>query len=368
MGAGHNNHGFETKGDSSADVNSKCSVLEATETLPSVQGTLVDILDPIFGMSSMTASSGEKVKRKSNSKPIEIKVAGRTDAGVSAIAQICRIRTWKTYDHSRQVQRSGALDSTPRLKEDDGNSGEGIETFVKDTINREMARIQNESGDGGLRIRNVQCVGDDFHPTFGATCRAYAYLIDLEDDGYKGSDSESAGGGAKSNKPKISRKFVPKLDRMLRSLEGEQLDYIALSYGKVKTQTTLCTLFRARAGIVELVGSPDVDSGGMHKPSERGSSKQAICIELVGDRFLRRMVRILVATALREAISGVDCIKDVDAEDDSHGSLGNIESNCESDSNEYSNALLNILMTKDRTFRAKAAPPDGLIFIGAGYE
>jgi len=297
--------------------------------LPSVQGTLVDILDLVLGKNesigpatathaippynvkeTISQSTQKEMKQntkqrsKPNSKPIEIKVAGRTDAGVSAIAQICRIRTWRALDD--------------------------VENYVKDLVNEEAT---NSRG-GGLRIRNVECVGDDFHPTFGASCRAYAYLVDLEEeeedanDDYCGEDEEYR----QSRRPSISSHLVPKLDLMLRTLEGKELDYIALSYGKVKSQTTLCTLHRGRAEIVEWAGND-----GNSTPTEK---KRAICIELVGDRFLRRMVRILVSTALREA--------------------NRDDAGCH-------DALLNILSTKDRTCRAKAAPPDGLIFVEAAY-
>ena len=245
-------------------------------SLPSVQGTLVDILDPILG-------------DKARSKPIEIKVAGRTDRGVSAIGQVCRVRTWKEID--------------------------AIETHVKDLVNVDM--IKNGVG---LRIRDIECVGDDFHPSFGASCRAYAYLIDLE--------AEENVHKQQSNRPQVSLDLISKLDRMLRTLEGKELDYFALSHGKVKTQTTMCTLYRASVGVVEWSG----DDAAQNK-------RKAICFELVGNRFLRRMVRILVATALREA-HREDCCED---------------------------ALLNILLSKDRKKRSRAAPPDGLIFICASF-
>ena len=96
-----------------------------------------------------------------------------------------------------------------------------------------------------------------------------------------------------TTRPAIPRSIVPKLNRMLRTIEGKELDYYAFSHGKVKTQTTLCTLYHARAGIVEWMGdSEDTTTTQKH---------QALCFELLGNHFLRRMVRILVATALREA-------------------------------------------------------------------
>lgn len=66
----------------------------------------------------------------------------------------------------------------------------------------------------------------------------------------------------------------------LIAIQGRELDYLAFSFGKVKTENTLCTLTTARARIVET------------------DSQRAVGIELVGDRFLRRMVRILVGKAI----------------------------------------------------------------------
>jgi tRNA pseudouridine(38-40) synthase len=164
-----------------------------------------------------------------------------------------------------------------------------------------------------LHVSNVEQVGNDFHPSFGAVSRSYVYLIDLEDD-----------------ESRIAPSLVPKLDRMLRELEGKELDYFALSHGKVKTETTICTLLHARASIVEFLGNKCCDNS-------LQTNKQALCFELVGNRFLRREVRLLVGTALREARRDV----------------------CDDQ------ALLKILESKDRRKRSRAAPPDGLIFVDA---
>ena len=300
--------------------------------LPSVQGTLADILDPVLAMrdeaetvsddssadgskeaikiySSETAEIHHRRKNTSPSKPIEIKVAGRTDAGVSSIGQICRIRTWRALD-------------------------DGIEKYVKDLVNERVAKT---GGEGlGLRIRSVECVGDDFHPTFGATCRAYAYLLDLPiDDNGTNNDYREGEANVRAYSTQIlSPTLVPKMNAILQTLERKELDYIAFSYGKVKSQTTLCTLYHARAEIVEWVCSK-YETG-----TPIAQKKRAICIELVGDRFLRRMVRILVATALREA-NRAECQPD---------------------------AILNILLAGDRNLGAHAALPDGLIFVGASFN
>jgi len=298
--------------------------------LPSVQGTLADILDPVLAMrddaktfsdDSLADGSEEATKRYSSdkaerhhrrkntspSKPIEIKVAGRTDAGVSSIGQICRIRTWRALD-------------------------DGIEKYVKYLVNEHVAKI---GGEGlGLRIRSVECVGDDFHPTFGATCRAYAYLLDLPMDNNDTNNDYREGEANVLSTQRISPTLVPKMNAILQTLERKELDYLAFSYGKVKSQTTLCTLYHARAEIVEWVCSK------YETDRPIAQKKRAICIELVGDRFLRRMARILVATALREA-NRAECQPD---------------------------AILNILLAGDRNQGAPAALPDGLIFVGASFN
>ncbi|EJK72986.1 hypothetical protein THAOC_05423 [Thalassiosira oceanica] len=233
---------------------------------PSVQGTLADILGPIL-----------EPDARHETRPIRLCVAGRTDLGVSAIRQVCRARTWRNLDD--------------------------IETYVRDRVNKEA----QERG-LGLRIQDVESVDHSFHPTFDAQSRAYAYLIDTCSSG-------------------ITLDVVVKLNQLLEPLVGKELDYFVLSYGKVKTQTTTCTMHRARATIVEWKEGPSLER------------REAICIELLGDRFLRRMVRLLVGTALREA----------------HRGDGGAQS------------LIDILQSNDRRRRSRAAPPGGLIFVGAMY-
>jgi tRNA pseudouridine(38-40) synthase len=197
---------------------------------------------------------------------VDIRVSGRTDAGVSAIGQICRFRT-------------------------------------RNNISKEdlMAHLETFPLSSSFQCLEVQCVTDSFHPTFGATNRAYVYLVD---------DSS------------LSDVEVERLDAMLRHLENKTLDYLGLSYGKVKTSTTECTLRCSRACVLE-----------------SSCGRRALCIQLVGDRFLRRMVRLLVATALSLSWERTD-----------------------------SQALLNMVQQQDRSLSSKAAPPDGLIFVGAEYD
>ncbi|KAL0374670.1 UNVERIFIED_CONTAM: tRNA pseudouridine synthase A [Sesamum radiatum] len=89
---------------------------------------------------------------------------------------------------------------------------------------------------------------------------------------------------------------------------------------------TECFLFHARAAEAYLPCSKD------------GTRTKTMCIELVANRFLRKMVRVLVATAIREAAAGAD--------DD---------------------ALLKLMDATCRRATAPPAPPDGLCLVDVGY-
>ena len=217
------------------------------DILPSVQKSLEDHLALLEG------------------SRVDVRVSGRTDAGVSAIGQVCRFR-------SRNIISKDAL-------------MDHMESFP-------MSR--------SLRCLEAKSVSESFHPTFGTKFRAYVYMID---------------------DMSIPDLEIERLDNMLRLLESETLDYVGVSYGKVTTSSTYCTLRCARAFPVI------------------SSERRSICIQLIGDRFLRRMVRLLVATALSLSLERKDC-----------------------------SALLDLVRQQDRTLASKAAPPDGLIFIGADFD
>lgn len=187
-----------------------------------------------------------------------VRVAGRTDAGVHALHQIARVRAAQPAEVLLQA----------------------LEAASDDT----------------WTCRSVRPVDDKFHPTFDAQSRSYLYLID--------------------RKPLLGLVDDPlaRFNAALRPLEGQTLDFLALSAGAVKTETTLCTLQEARAFVLD----------------------DSMAIALRGDRFLRRMVRILVATLV----------------------LGLLDDSVD---------LQRILESRDRRLSPKAAPPDGLIFCGASY-
>ena len=205
---------------------------------------------------------------------VDIQVAGRTDAGVSAMGQICRFRTFQAISSQ--------------------------------DLRHHLQQMPLES----VRVTNVTRVSRAFHPSFGATCRAYIYLIDVW-EGW-------------------TIKQINLLNTLLQPLEGNELDYIAMSYGRLKTENSLCTLYHARACLVE--STFQNDDHHYH---------QAIAIELVGNRFLRRMVRLLVATALRLTLQQTP---------------------------PHPTSLLKLVQDRDRLQIFAPAPPDGLAFVGAMFE
>jgi len=250
---------------------------------PSVQETVATRLTvlerelcnrEISDKSTDTPSRRRQRARPRDDKPVDIRVCGRTDAGVSAIGQICRFR-------SHYMNMTAAI----------------VQNHLDEGA---------QNGDVTWKILKVTQVGRAFHPTFTATCRGYAYMIDLE-----------------SFPKRFANEELSRLNQLLDTIEGKELDYVSVSYGKLKTKTSKCTIYHARAVFVE---------------AKDGS--RALCIELVGNRFLRRMVRLLVATLLSLAFQRLSW---------------------------SDNDLLDILSTRQRDLAARPAPPDGLIFAGAVF-
>mmetsp|Transcript_1762 Transcript_1762/g.3189 ORF Transcript_1762/g.3189 Transcript_1762/m.3189 type:complete len:496 (-) Transcript_1762:2328-3815(-) len=292
--------------------------LQNSNLLPSVQQTIIDRLHPLLNSNSNFNSN----------KPLDVRVCGRTDSGVSAIGQYCRVRTHENV---------------------------GVDDIQK-AINH---GICHKSKNGpllsvGLCCTNVEQVSEKFHPTFDACCRAYIYLI----------DAPPLLALCQEMIPGRSRNFsleeiVVVMNSMFGMIEGKTLDYIAFSFGKVKTENTLCTLSHIRARVVQT--NCGHDNGG----NGREPKMAAVAIELVGDRFLRRMVRILVSTTIREVLLELQ-------ETNGQGLLDEViddaEMETKSRTTTASTRLLSIVKEEDRSQTAKAAASDGLLFVGARFR
>ena len=239
---------------------------------PSIQQTLEDWLTPLD-------------TRLPEGKSVNLRSCGRTDAGVNAIGQVCRFRT-----------------------KDDLNSS---------IIAHHLDNLPHQ----GVRCTSVTEVSREFHPVFSATCRAYAYIIDV----MPAEDENSKENNAYPSSSPILFDRLDVLNQILQELEGRDLCYTGLSYGRLNTVDGNCTLYHARACRVIRNNMDDAP---------------ALCIELVGNRFLRRMVRLLVEASL-EIIYQSE------------------EPTCD--------ALLRHIQKEDRGLITFPAPPDGLMFVGAGF-
>ncbi|KAB2599958.1 hypothetical protein D8674_010229 [Pyrus ussuriensis x Pyrus communis] len=256
-------------------------------------------------------------------------VAGRTDKGVTALHQVCSFYTWN-----------------------------------KDVKSQDITNAINSAVPGKLRVVSVTEVSRTFHPNFTAKWRRYVYIFPFNDEEDM-EQSNQSGGNAQNfkstqnrhenengcdqcsetnagnliindnedigieNKP---RKFsLTRVNQLLQKLEGKLLSYKMFARDTKPSRNvgppTECFVFHARAKESKLPCSEH----------ERGS--RVMCIELVANRFLRRMVRVLVATAIREAAAGAD-----------------------------EDALLKLMDATCRRATAPPAPPDGLCLVDVGYE
>ena len=308
----------------------------------SVQAMLEDSLQTLMIMSLMPSPiPSSQMSQKCQyflQKPPNIRVCGRTDAGVHAVGQICRLRA------------TSEQNMTPTKIQNHLN--EHLTSCVGETMPPQQQQRKSLQEDATPRLQRLKClhvqrVPRGFHPTFGATCRAYTYLIDIAPPPTDTSVSMSDGIKISRTGVALTTERVERLNDMLQYLEGKDLDYVGLSYGRLKTQTSNCTLYHAKACLVEHASSSTVD-GTTCSDYKGNISSTALCIELVGNRFLRRMVRLLVSTALQIALPqrpSSDSAQ-LPAED----------------------ALYKLILERDRALAHRPAPPDGLIFVGARFS
>lgn len=236
-------------------------------------------------------------------------VAGRTDKGVSASQQVCSFYTWRKD-----------------VKIED----------VKDALDK--------TAPGKIRVVSLTKVSREFHPNFSAKWRHYLYIFPIDsctdvhqqNECGKSAVDESNGNVIDDDNDELMHgnkptKFeVSKVNRLLGQLEGKLLSYKMFARDTKASRNTgpptECFVFHARAIETSIPCAKD------------GSHMKTMCIELVANRFLRKMVRVLVATAIREAAAGAD--------DD---------------------ALLKLMDATCRRATAPPAPPDGLCLVDVGY-
>ena len=251
-----------------------------------------------------------------NGRP-DIRVSGRTDSGVHAIGQVARLRI---------LSQRAMNDSRTILTTND----------VFNVLN--VAALESNYS---WRCLSVATVSDKFHPTFNSKSRSYVYAIDANavlDLIITILPSEDIQNDAHVPQNCYLDTFQNLLNAQLKSLVGKELDYFSLSYGKVKTETTFCCLEHAKVVIGKAVQSESRD-------------KIMLLFEFTGNRFLRRMVRMLVGTCMHHAILRLENMTSIDF-----------------DLNQLPNddtLLFDLCHTRERVRSVKIAPPGGLIFISA---
>ncbi|GMJ07165.1 hypothetical protein like AT5G35400 [Hibiscus trionum] len=261
---------------------------------------------------------------KEKSKPLEgcAMVAGRTDKGVSAIQQVCSFYTWR-----------------------------------KDVKPCDIEEAINSAAPGKLRVVSVSEVSRVFHPNFSAKWRRYLYIFPLNgQENEKEVENFSSAGNynepsnkcvesislekaenviiSNSTESEAANKptsfSVCRVNQLLQQLEGKLLSYKMFARDTKASRNigppTECFMYHARAAEARI------------PCSDHEEGRKVMCVELVANRFLRKMVRVLVATSVREAAAG--------AEED---------------------ALLKLMEATCRRATAPPAPPDGLCLVDVGY-
>ncbi|KAH9305990.1 hypothetical protein KI387_010394, partial [Taxus chinensis] len=236
----------------------------------------------------------QEMEAKNGSVEATLSVAGRTDKGVSAFQQVCSFYTWRT-------------DISP----------DDVESKI------------STAAPGQLRVVRVSEVSRKFHPNFSAKWRRYLYMLPLKDgegdqpsqngvspvdDFYLADRSNNQRMGTEGiNMGSLNTSDIGKfqafvkpsnfnvdvVNQLLQQLEGKPLSYAIFARdtqaSRSRGPATECFMYHARAAIATL---PQLDQDN----STQG--RNVMCVELVANRFLRKMVRVLVATAVREAAAG----------------------------------------------------------------
>jgi tRNA pseudouridine(38-40) synthase len=227
---------------------------------------------------------------------------------------------------------------------------------LKPTTGDEITRLINETSPAGnaLRVSDVRWAPDAFHATFAATHRRYVYILPMRQ------------GFNEARTPRASLD-ASVIDRILAPLVGHDVDMFAFARATPEGKNPNVRFVVARAFQATLPISTsaeaddfgaDVDAGIRRSratidrsahgnlaaddddDTAQPSETDVIVIELIADRFLRRLVRCLVSTAVREAANyaGSDTV------------------------------LLDIAACRDRKAVAPPAPALGLVFAGVSYS
>ncbi|KAH9620301.1 hypothetical protein KSS87_005713 [Heliosperma pusillum] len=244
-------------------------------------------------------------QQKAKGLPVDgmVVVAGRTDKGVTGLNQVCSFYTWR-----------------------------------KDVKVEEIERAIDAAAPAQLRVVTISQVSRAFHPNFCAKWRRYLYIFPIGEgvgreenivgkmETYKcetmeDSRDQKTDGSPNGNDCDGIKKptcfSIAKVDQLLRCLEGKLLSYKMFARDTKASRNT----FEAIPVSHKLLKACDVESLPLISTSTPS------------------MIRVLVATVVREAAAG--------SEDD---------------------VLVQLTEATCRRATAPPAPPDGLCFVDVGYS
>ncbi|PRW33719.1 tRNA pseudouridine synthase A [Chlorella sorokiniana] len=314
---------------------------------------------------SSSAVPHRTIKRLRRPQPVVLAAAGRTDRSVHALGQVLSFYTW-----------------------DDGVTQQDILSAI------------SAARPGLLRAWHAERVPRSFHATFSAHWRRYLYLLPLRTPrrtagtaGEAASTVAAAAAGTAEDAPAAAASLpggrmgavcagkalerlldgeaaavdaAPDVDparvaSLLAQLEGRELDYAVFARDTPAGKDCRCCLLRARAWAGRL---PDAQR------------TPVLAVELLGNRFLRRMVRVLAATAVREAVPqgavfGPPCGAAAGAAGAAAAAADQAAAAAATPHEQAAawdaRALLRAVAIGDRSLTAPAAPAEGLCFLEAGY-
>ena len=264
------------------------------------------------------------------SRPIQ--TAGRTDKGVHGAAQC--VSFWSFNDVEDLDAFSRWIAASPA-----GRAG---------VLRVPASESGCRPGPGAARVNAA------FHATFCATWRRYVYVLPMRQL-------------MREDRTPSATVDAEKVNELLAALTRESsVDCWAFARDTPPGKDSRCAFKVARAfeSTVPRVDGDEADAGRRRnarnggdaardgsgsraraeeasEASEAGrddSTERVLVIELVADRFLRKLVRVLVATAVREAAAGA-----------------------------APDVLLALSAAGERTATAPPAPPNGLMLAGVGY-
>jgi tRNA U38,U39,U40 pseudouridine synthase TruA len=133
-------------------------------------------------------------------------------------------------------------------------------------------------------------------------------------------------------------------DAMLQRLQGKRLDFYSYARDTPQGKDCECTLLVARARLVRLPAPCSVGDA-----SQQQDGCPCLAVELVADRFLRRMVRVLVGTLVREVAAAAAAAAAAGQQCPDH------------------DQLLRLAGIRERRATAVSAPALGLCFASVGF-